>query len=105
MATITVVYGKNELVGLYKSGDLIATHDKHTQRNGDLERYLAKYEEDGHKVAEKKANFARFPDIPLSLKDLSGTSSVSDTRDSTNSGSEEGQNGKNDAKETDRTGQ
>lgn len=67
MSKYTVVYGKNDLVGVYRDGGLIATHDKHTKGNGDLERFLGRLEKDGHKVEEQKADFDKFQDVPAEL--------------------------------------
>lgn len=64
MAHFNVVYGKKDLVAVYKDGDLVATHDKHTKHNGDLKRYLARLESEGHEIEESHAEFQRFAEIP-----------------------------------------
>lgn len=64
MSHINVVYGKKDLVAVYKDGDLVATHDKHTKHNGDLARYLHLLEGDGYTIEESDGDFRRFAEIP-----------------------------------------
>ena len=62
--TYDVVYGKKRLIAVYVDSKLVATHDKFTQDNGDFDRLLAKWENEGHSVVEHRGTFARFCDIP-----------------------------------------
>ena len=63
MNAVTVVRGKKDLVALYVDNELVATHDKFTKNNGDLERQLSKYD----KVTEQKGEFTSFNQIPKRL--------------------------------------
>lgn len=70
--TFTVVYFPCDLVGVYSpEGGLVATHDKFTKSNGDLERALRGFMDSGATVVETKSESGgKFSDIPEKLTDV-----------------------------------
>ena len=71
-STFTVVYFPCDLVGVYSpEGGLVATHDKFTKSNGDLERALRGFMDSGATVVETKSESGgKFSDIPEKLTDV-----------------------------------
>lgn len=62
---VCILRGKEGLVGIYQDGKLIATHDKHTESNGDLGRVIQKYVDMNTALVEDNSGeFSTFADIP-----------------------------------------
>lgn len=66
MTEITVVRGKNGLIGMYKDGYLACTQDKHTKPD-ELEMAIFMHGGAGCTVKEKEGDFKVYAEIPVQL--------------------------------------
>ena len=73
---ITVVRGEKGLIGIYKDGELRATHDKFTWKS-ELETCIESLSGKDEKVTEMFGDFSTFADIPAVLKDVKKVKSLS----------------------------
>jgi hypothetical protein len=64
------VYGKKNLVGIYKDGSLTATHDKFSKYNGDLERHIKQLQAEGYSIEEADGQFSQYNQILKELKEV-----------------------------------
>lgn len=64
--TVTILRGKNKIVGLYLNGELACTHDKHTTPD-EFEYSILAHGGKGCAVREQDADFKTYGGIPLRL--------------------------------------